>query len=58
MKRIVKVFGMVQFMDTFTKQPKVIIGSYDLIVVVFGEKGKSTQSAVGMSSLSRDISAG
>ena len=54
-KRIVKVFGMVQCMDTFTEQPKVINGFSDLMVEVFGEKGKHARSAVGMSSLPRNI---
>ena len=54
-KRIVKVFGMVQCIDTFTEQPKVINGFSDLMVEVFGEKGKHARSAVGMSSLPRNI---
>ena len=54
-KRIVKVLGMVQCIDTFTEQPKVINGFSDLMVEVFGEKGKHARSAVGMSSLPRNI---
>lgn len=54
-KRIVKVFGMVQCIDTFTEQPKVINGFSDLMVEVFGEKGKHARSAVGMSALPRNI---
>ena len=54
-KRIVKVFGMVQCIDTITEQPKVINGFSDLMVEVFGEKGKHARSAVGMSSLPRNI---
>lgn len=50
-KRIVKVLGMVNGTDSFTDQPKVINGFSDLIVAVFGEKGKHARSAVGMSSL-------
>lgn len=54
-KRIVKVFGMVNCTDTFTDQPKVINGFSDLMVAVFGEKGKHARSAVGMNSLPNNI---
>jgi enamine deaminase RidA (YjgF/YER057c/UK114 family) len=54
-KRIVKVLGMVQCEDTFTEQPKVMNGFSDLMVEVFGEKGKHARSAVGMSSLPWNI---
>jgi enamine deaminase RidA (YjgF/YER057c/UK114 family) len=54
-KRIVKVLGMVQCEDTFTEQPKVMNGFSDLMVEVFGEKGKHARSAVGMSALPGNI---
>jgi enamine deaminase RidA (YjgF/YER057c/UK114 family) len=54
-KRIVKVLGMVQCVDTFTDQPKVVNGFSDLMVQVFGEKGKHARSAVGMSALPHNI---
>jgi enamine deaminase RidA (YjgF/YER057c/UK114 family) len=54
-KRIVKVLGMVNCTDTFTDQPKVINGFSDLMVAVFGEKGKHARSAVGMNSLPSNI---
>ena len=50
-KRIVKVFGMVNSTENFTDQPKVINGFSDLMVEIFGEKGKHARSAVGMVSL-------
>ena len=50
-KRIVKVLGMVNSADGFTKQPEVINGFSDLMVAVFGEKGKHARSAVGMAAL-------
>lgn len=50
-KRIVKVLGMVNSVDSFIDQPKVINGFSDLMVAVFGEKGKHARSAVGMASL-------
>ncbi|HEY5826566.1 MAG TPA: RidA family protein [Cyclobacteriaceae bacterium] len=54
-KRIVKVLGMVNCTSDFTDQPKVINGFSDLMVSVFGEKGKHARSAVGMNSLPSGI---
>jgi enamine deaminase RidA (YjgF/YER057c/UK114 family) len=50
-KRIVKVLGMVQSAPDFKDQPKVMNAFSDLMVEVFGEKGKHTRSAVGMAAL-------
>lgn len=50
-KRIVKLFGMVNSAPDFTAQPVVINGASDLFVAVFGECGKHARSAVGMASL-------
>ncbi len=50
-KRIVKVLGMVNCEADFKDHPKVINGFSDLMVLVFGEKGKHARSAVGMCSL-------
>jgi enamine deaminase RidA (YjgF/YER057c/UK114 family) len=54
-KRVVKVLGMVNCTSSFTDQPKVINGFSDLMVAVFGEKGKHARSAVGMASLPSNI---
>lgn len=54
-KRIVKVLGMVNCADDFGNQPEVINGFSDLMVEVFGEKGKHARAAVGMNSLPRNI---
>lgn len=54
-KRVVKVLGMVNCTTDFTQQPEVVNGFSDLMVEVFGEKGKHARSAVGMGSLPRDI---
>lgn len=50
-KRIVKVLGMVQSAPDFKDQPKVMNAFSDLMVEVFGEKGKHARSAVGMAAL-------
>ncbi len=52
-KRIVKVLGMVNSDPNFTDQPKVINGFSDLMVEVFGDRGKHARAAVGMASLPR-----
>jgi len=49
--RIVKVNGMVNAVPEFTDHSKVINGFSDLMVAVFGDKGKHARAAVGMSSL-------
>jgi enamine deaminase RidA (YjgF/YER057c/UK114 family) len=54
-KRIVKVLGMVNCTENFTDQPKVMNGFSDLMVAVFGEKGKHARSAVGMYILPSNI---
>ena len=54
-KRIVKVLGMVNSTDDFIEQPKVINGYSDLMVSVFGEKGKHARSAVGLNTLPMNI---
>ena len=50
-KRIVKLLGMVNVEPEFGDQPKVINGASDLLVELFGDKGKHARSAVGMGSL-------
>lgn len=50
-KRIVKVHGMVNATDNFTDHSQVINGFSDLMVEVFGERGKHARAAVGMASL-------
>jgi len=50
-KRIVKVLGMVNSTPEFRDQPKVINGFSDLMVEVFGDRGKHARSAVGMAAL-------
>lgn len=54
-KRIVKVFGMVNAPPTFDQQPKVINGFSDLMVAVFGEDGRHARSAIGVASLPFNI---
>lgn len=52
--RVVRVFGMVTSTPDFTDHPKVINGCSDLMVAVFGERGRHARSAVGMASMPFD----
>ncbi|MCC1484960.1 RidA family protein [Winogradskyella immobilis] len=52
-KRIVKVLGLVNSDSAFVEQPKVINGFSDLMVEVFGHRGKHARAAIGVASLPR-----
>ncbi len=52
--RVVKLGGFVNCTDDFTGQPKVINGTSDLMVAVFGERGRHARAAVGAPSLPMD----
>jgi enamine deaminase RidA (YjgF/YER057c/UK114 family) len=55
-RRIVRVFGMVNAGPSFTDHPRVVNGASDLLVAVFGEeRGKHARAAVGMASLPSGI---
>ena len=53
--RVVKVLGMVNCPPEFTDAPKVIDGCSDLLVEVFGERGRHARSAVGLNALPAGI---
>jgi len=53
--RVVKVLGMVNAGPDFPDHPKVINGYSDLMVAVFGDRGKHARAAVGMGSLPGNI---
>jgi len=50
-RRCVKLLGFVNGIPEFTDHPKVVNGASDLIVEVFGDRGKHARSAVGSGSL-------
>lgn len=54
-KRIVSVHGYVNSTPEFTEQPEVINGASDLLVNVFGERGKHARCAMSVNSLPRNI---
>ena len=50
-ERIVKLLTMVNCTPDFTDHPSVANGASDLLVEVFGDKGRHARSAVGMAAL-------
>ena len=53
--KVVKLGGFVASSKNFGDQPKIINGASDIMVKVFGEKGKHSRFAVGVSSLPRNV---
>jgi enamine deaminase RidA (YjgF/YER057c/UK114 family) len=49
--KIVRLTGFVNSLPEFTQHPKVINAASDLFYEIFGEKGKHSRIAVGVSSL-------
>jgi enamine deaminase RidA (YjgF/YER057c/UK114 family) len=55
-KRVIKIFGMVNCTVEFTEHPYVINGASELFAKIFGEEnGVGVRSAVGMGSLPENI---
>lgn len=54
-KQVVKVNGSVNAEKGFSQHPAVINGSSDLLVEVFGEKGRHARAAVGVESLPGNV---
>lgn len=53
--RVVKLLSMVNASPDFTQTPAVANGCSDLLVEVFGERGRHARSAVGMAALPNNI---
>lgn len=52
--KIIRITGFVNCDPSFKDHPKVINGSSDLLLEIFGEKGKHTRVAIGANSLPLD----
>lgn len=50
-KRIVRLGGFVNCVDGFSGQPAIINGASDVMVAIFGEKGRHSRAAVGVNAL-------
>ena len=55
-ERVVKVNGFVNSSLGFVEQAKVMNGASDLLVQIFGEKGRHARTSVGVAELPMDIS--
>jgi enamine deaminase RidA (YjgF/YER057c/UK114 family) len=55
-ERVLNVFGMVNAAPDFIDHPQVINGFSDLMIEVFGDKGRHARAAVGMGTLPMRIS--
>jgi len=53
--RCVRIAGYVNSTPDFTAQSQVVNGASDLVVDVFGEAGRHTRMAVGVSALPYDV---
>lgn len=51
----IRLGGFVSATPQFTEHPKVINGASDLMLQVFGDKGKHARAAVGVTSLPRGV---
>ena len=54
-KRILRIGGFVNCLEGFANQPEVITGASDLVVELFGERGKHARAAVGNIALPRNV---
>lgn len=54
-RRVVKIFGMVNSTPDFAEHSAVIDGCSDLFFQVFGERGQHSRTAIGVNSLPRLI---
>ena len=54
-KKIVKVLGFVASKEDFTQQPLVMNAASELLVDVFGENGKHSRSAIGVTVLPGNV---
>jgi enamine deaminase RidA (YjgF/YER057c/UK114 family) len=50
-RRVIKVLGMVNAVPDFTSHTEVIDGCSNLLVEVFGDRGRHARSAIGVGSL-------
>ena len=53
-KRVLRLGGFINSAPGFTDGPKVMNGASDLMVEVFGDKGRHARSTVGVSALPAD----
>src|SRR5437870_3359170 len=55
-QQVIQLFGYVNSAPGFSDQPRVVNGATDLLVELFGERGKPTRAAIGCQGLSTNHS--
>lgn len=53
--QVVKLLGFVACVDGFTRQPWVINGASELLIRLYGDRGRHARSAIGTNQLPLDI---
>lgn len=53
--RCIRLGGFVNCTPEFIEQPQVMNGASDLIVVIFGDRGRHARTAVGVNALPRGV---
>ncbi|MCZ6747738.1 MAG: RidA family protein [SAR324 cluster bacterium] len=54
-KQVVRIGGFVNSTEEFVNHPEVINGASDVVVEVFGERGRHARAAIGCSALPRGV---
>jgi len=54
-EQVVKLLGFVASVDGFTRQPWVMNGASELLIRLYGDRGKHARSAIGTNQLPLDI---
>jgi enamine deaminase RidA (YjgF/YER057c/UK114 family) len=54
-EQVVKLLGFVASVDGFTRQPWVVNGASELLIKLFGDRGRHARSAIGTNQLPLDI---
>jgi enamine deaminase RidA (YjgF/YER057c/UK114 family) len=54
-EQVVKLLGFVASVDGFTRQPWVMNGASELLIKLFGDRGKHARSAIGTNQLPMGI---
>ncbi len=54
-EQVVKLLGFVACVDGFTRQPWVVNGASELLIRLYGDRGKHARSAIGTNQLPLDI---
>ncbi len=54
-EQVVKLLGFVACVDGFTRQPWVMNGASELLIKLYGDRGRHARSAIGTNQLPLDI---